>query len=305
VVPAVSLGSTMTIFSKAIHSWGHSMRRSGAEIRWSPTFVNKCILLVVAFIARTASCDLWGIDYSGDVYKINPATGLATFSSTTSIAGTNSLAVNAAGVVFTVGVPKDPPFGVPSALYTLNPVSGGTTLVATLTPLTDCRALAFAPDGTLYAISHRLTDDAHELVKINLTSGAVSVIGPTHFNLIQALDFSPSGLLYGWDVSRGMMRLNTLTGAATDIAPSTLGNTIGIQSIAFDGSGVLYGGVSSLYRLSTSSDAAVLIGDLNPGSFMDIRGIAFAVPEPATWTLVFVASSIFVVRRKPSFRNCG
>ena len=205
----------------------------------SPVIVNKYLFLVVALAARTASCDLWGIDYGGDVYKISPTTGIATFSATTSIAGTNSLAVNSEGVLYTVSAPKDPPFGIPPALYTVNPMSGATTLVTTLTPLTDCRSLAFAPDGTLYAIRDGVSFDADDyLTKINLSNGVVTDIGPTHFNGIQALDFSPSGLLYGWDLGllRGVLSSRCVGGRPRRspdvqfVEPSTMASRSSVQA---------------------------------------------------------------------------
>src|SRR5438093_1522828 len=77
--------------------------------------------------------------------------------------------------------------------------------------------------------SPTLPDD---LYVIDLANETTTRIGSMGFLGVQGLDYSPSGLLYAWDVSEGLLIVNPITGAATDVN-SSVGGTGAIQSIVF------------------------------------------------------------------------
>jgi hypothetical protein len=235
------------------------------------------LLATVLPMPSFAAAKIWAVEYSGNVYSIDSATGGGSVVATSNLPGANAIADDANGALFTV---VSPGFGVRPALFTLNPQTGAGTLVTTLSPgVLDCRALAFAPDGTLFAISdggYEGTPNEHDrLVKIDLSTGLITNVGLTGFRAIQGMDFAPDGTLYGWDVGQGLLILNVLSGAATDVKPVGF-ETIDIQSIAFDRAGVLFGCRDSLYTVDPTTGTSTLVGQ---GNYSDIRGIAILIPE--------------------------
>jgi len=97
-------------------------------------------------------------------------------------------------------------------------------------PRTLSNDVAFAPNGTLYAISN--TD---ELVTINIWNGAVTAVMPVPG--LETLVFTPSGVLYAASQS-ALYTIDLTAHTTTEIGPyGTLGNA---QNIRFDASGNLY-----------------------------------------------------------------
>jgi hypothetical protein len=147
----------------------------------------------------------------------------------------------------------------------------------------DIRGLSFDHTNRLFAAVNRndaqgsptLPDD---LYVIDLKSESTTRIGSLGFLGVEGLDFSPSGLLYAWDVSAGLLLVDPNTAAAVDLNPRIAG-TDEIQSIVFAPDGRLFGARQQLFSINPANGAYNSIGVKNGP---DIRGIEWIVPEPAT-----------------------
>ncbi|MCX5888513.1 MAG: hypothetical protein NTY36_03575 [Deltaproteobacteria bacterium] len=215
-------------------------------------------------------------DYTNSpVVGINQATGTGYTIGPSGYSRLNSLAKDKNGLLYSVSSGQ---------LITINPNTGQGTPIAALSFPTyppDVRGLAFSPTGVLYAINCRPGSGLppHDLYTIDPTTGAGTYIGPNdHDGLtfgIQDIAFSPDGILYGWDVTKGLVTIDTATGYAT-ANPGWVG-TADIQGIAFAPDGTLYGAGNGLYKINTTTGAYTLVGS---GGYTDVRGIAFVTVLP-------------------------
>jgi len=159
-----------------------------------------------------------------------------------------------------------------SSLITINPTSGVGALVASLTlePPDDVRAIAFSPGGTLYAsIGQCYTDLDDELHIINPASGVTTYVG-TMVEAVQALDFSDAtGVLYGWDLTNGLITIDPATGAVSDVNPAVVGEFIQSLVVRPDGS-MLGASTTALYSIDSVTGNQTLIGS---NGMTSVRGI--------------------------------
>jgi hypothetical protein len=116
------------------------------------------------------------------------------------------------GITFTYSEPPNP-----SYLYTINKSTGVATNQRS-TGVVRMVGLARAPGdpNTAYAIN--TFNGAHNLYRINIVTGASTLIGDTHIGLTEGdLAFAPDGILYAISFTGGTLyRINTATGAATN-----------------------------------------------------------------------------------------
>ena len=116
-------------------------------------------------------------------------------------------------------------------LYTIDPTTGEATLVGGTTSDFGGGGLAASPGGTLYNTPDGVTGSpGGHLVTVNKTTGDPTVVGllsggPTP-QIINAMDFDRSGMLFGVQTDRGsptsthLVLINTSTAGLTDIGPS-------------------------------------------------------------------------------------
>lgn len=108
----------------------------------------------------------------------------------------------------------------PSSLYTVDPVSGATTLIGA-TGFSHVTGIDFHPTtGILYGV---VSNDSlqQDLITINSSTGAGTVVGPTG-NQIPDITIGPDGVLRGWsELSDDPIVINQSTGAVT-VTPSDL-----------------------------------------------------------------------------------
>jgi hypothetical protein len=150
----------------------------------------------------------------------------------------------------------------------------------------DVRGVAYAPDweGGIVAINSR-TDlpNSTDLYYIDFTYDPAFITRVNNLQSplpnVQSITFSPGGILYGWDIgSYGLIRIDSSTGAWTDVNPAIAG-TVGIQSIAFAPDGALYGAgrlpgeFDKLYLIDKFTGAYSLVGEASSG--FNVRGIEF------------------------------
>tara|TARA_R110002072_G_scaffold228234_12_gene385385 strand:- start:18238 stop:19314 length:1077 start_codon:yes stop_codon:yes gene_type:complete len=214
------------------------------------------LLLAAAFAAPIATAqDMIAVSWSGAVYALDSFAGTATLLGNGAF-GQNSLARDDLG-----GLWSTERVGLTYSLTSIDPATGAAT---TVTPnFADLRAMASAGGSLLWGIEDTGAD---QLVKIDVTTSQVTTIGPTGYSAIQCLA-TLGGVMYAWDNNSGLLTIDPLTGAATDI-DVTVGGNGDMQWLARRSDGKLVGGNNALYEIDILTGNAVVIG----GSFPDFRG---------------------------------
>lgn len=226
---------------------------------------------------------LVGCDIHGSFFKIDTSNGIGVAIGSTGFIGTNSLARDGSGTLYSES----------NGLIRIDSNTGKGTLVVKLQPPRDVRALAFSPTGVLYAI-HNGADlggisAPDDLITIDVTNGATTIIGNTGRSGLQGLAFASNGTLYGWDIAYGLVTINLASGAATLVNPAVKpGSVADLQSIAFAPNGTLYGAREKLYTVALSNGATTSVGC---GGYTDIRGIEF-LKEKDKWEIVRTPSTL-------------
>jgi Ca2+-binding RTX toxin-like protein len=248
-------------------------------------------------ITASAEAAVISIGYStvsGTVTRMNVVSGTRTSIGFSGIPRLNSLARDIHGTFWSVGGNAKVsgvcnPGGV-DYLVTIDPNTGAGTerkaLPSDLAGCTDIRALAFSPANSLFAINDGGNSaNGDVLYVIDTLSGNVTAIGGTGRFGLQALSFSSSGTLYGYDLGGlGLVTIDTSTGGVTDIDPVVNG-TLDVQTIAFSPDGRLYGGGErSLYQINLDTGEGELIHTTGVG-----RGMAFLGDLPPV-TLTIAAT---------------
>jgi hypothetical protein len=141
-------------------------------------------------------------------------------------------------------------------------------LVATVAAFFAGEALAL-PFG--YSVRSDLDDNMY---RIDLATGAATLLGPTGFADVEGLAIGPTGTLYGIDdATDQLLTCSTTTGACTVVGP--LGVTITDMGLSFGPDGVLYMAVDAptpeqLFRINVATGAATAIGPQG----QDVTGLA-------------------------------
>ncbi|VAX42772.1 hypothetical protein MNBD_PLANCTO03-999, partial [hydrothermal vent metagenome] len=114
-------------------------------------------------------------------------------------------------------------------LRTVDPDTGETTLFLPVSGATRIEALAFAPDGTLYAVGSAGNNRRSRLLfTIDTETGAASQIGAMGVDDVDTLVFGPDGFLYGNDETgssgtANILRIDPATGAVEQLGDPGLG----------------------------------------------------------------------------------
>jgi hypothetical protein len=161
-------------------------------------------------------------------------------------------------------------------LITINPATGAGTVVGNMGAGIAVPALAVDPTtGTMYAGQGGGTPNIYT---VNPATGAATLVGDTGLGLaaVGGLDFRSDGTLFaavnivgdGGTGSDHLATINKATGAATVIGP--FGAVEGIEGIAFDSSGTLWGsrsargaaGAPGLYRIDPATGTATFVAPI-------------------------------------------
>ena len=272
-------------------------RKARVQSRWlaAPALV---IALLVAgdFVlgARISQAQvLWGSSSKlatnpSSVFTIDRTTGLAT------LVGATGLGDGVGGIRF------DPQSGTlygilgsactGARLITIDTATGAGTVIGTLVGAGfdggtgvfcggGSDALAFAPDGTLYAGGYIF--GATSLLKIEKSTGAVLEAHPTPVHLT-GLAFDPSGALWASHGNSSFtFELHTIDPATgAQISTLTLSEQVIVSDLAFAADGTLYASLPSENKLATVDTATGLVTRI--GSFGSaagrISGLALSSP---------------------------
>ena len=214
--------------------------------------------------------------HPGSLFKINPATGAATFIGSTGINSDR-------GVPEVSGIAFDPTTGVlygitgsacsGARLITINTSTGAGTLVGTIvgpgfdatTGPSGCPggsdALAFSSDGTLYAggWNGNGSTTGGALLRVDKSNGAVLAVYRTTNGIhLAGLVFDDSGVLWASRGGNGPGQIHTINPAdgqtlstlALKTATGTADNAI-VSDLAFGPAGKLYASLPSENQLAT------------------------------------------------------
>ncbi len=146
-------------------------------------------------------------------------------------------------------------FNGAAQLIRIDPGNGTWTVTATLPH--SPHSLATASGTGLYAAA------ASMLLHIDTATGVMTAIGDTGLADLGAI-VTLGNQLYGWDRLLGLVVLDPLTGAATDVNPMIGGGTLatsGIDWMAVRNDGVMVGGTSPLrFTFDMASGIAQFVG---------------------------------------------
>jgi len=253
----------------------------------------------------------------GELYILNPATGAAV----QNVGPLNdSLAVNypVTGLAFNpingflYGSTGNSVAGTAAKLIRINPVTAQVTVIGSFnagpvntggTPAT-MADLEFDSAGNLYGVG---SIGGPQVYSINTGTGQATVIGGTGLTSTSGggLAISAGSIFYGTPTSSRFGTYNTVSGAFSNIAAPTLPVGGAYAALSFNENGILYGldlGPSSallVTHLVTINPANGAVTDLGQ-SVTALDGIAFAVPEPGTMSLLLcgIAGLLITARHR-------
>jgi hypothetical protein len=267
-----------------------------------PSFRNltPTVLFVSLAIAAPANASqLWGV-YSGGAPFI-------TLNAVNILTGAVSAGINitATGTASVDDMASDP-IRDPSTIWAVRSPLAGNQLVG-VNPFTQT-ITATVPVSVVASLIRSLAIDpttgffygatTTNLYRIDKTSGATTLVGPTSLPVDRALGFDAQGNLYGISGSTNFVAVDKSNGATSVI------KDLGLQldDLAADpATGTMYAlgngtAAYSLYKINVTSGALTTVGTSLPRP----AGMAFTnAPEPATWTLAAIAiATILAARRR-------
>jgi len=239
-------------------------------------------------LANAQTCpSLLGIDSTGlttsTLWDINPATGVASNPRTVS-GGANRaphcIDFSPAGVLYGLSLGG---VGIPASgqLFTINPTSGATTLVANLSQYVNVEGdIAFDPTtGILYAV-----DGVGPLYTINTSTGVCTTVGTLPLDLpggadYSGLGFDNTGQLYVWSqfgsVLRAVNKANATIQSTVFLAPFPGGS---VGDVVFD--------PGTNKCLLGGNPSGGILSSCNPATGV-VTPIGSVAPMAGVWSLTF------------------
>jgi hypothetical protein len=117
-------------------------------------------------------------------------------------------------------------------LRTIDPSTGATMLIGPITGATYIEGMAFAPDGTLYAVGNVDSRFSRKLYTIDTTTAAATLLHSLAVSDIDCLAWGYDGFVYGADADgreADLFRIDPATGAVT--VPGNTG-IVGVDGMA-------------------------------------------------------------------------
>ena len=276
-----------------------------SSLRFRVAFLS-CVLLVAVPVAQAGfvPVDLVAIDWdAGDLYHVSTSDATLSFIGNTGLSelGFGALELGNDGSLYGITM------GQEASLYRIDPNDASVTRIGPLGVSLFEGGLAFAPDGTAYAVSSGFETDPG-LVSIDLATGQateIGLLGARHD--INGLGWRSDGMLVGLDrVDGALLAIDPVTAAVThvaDIQPAiggvggmALGQDFGFFATA--GPGHFNPGSNGLYSFDPFTGDHVLVGDFDSTiTGWGISGLA-VIPEPATLMLLALGGVGLVSRRR-------
>lgn len=215
--------------------------------------------------AALAGNDIVAVSWGGNTYAIDSATGAGVLLGASGFSQLNASAVGPDGTFYaSSGLTT-------TSIISIDTNTGVGTLVTT-TDVTSSRGMAFGTDGTLFVAEDNGFGSPDMLHTLDLGTGNKTPVGSMVFTGVQGLAVDPtSGRMYAWDVTAGLLSVNTITGEATDVNPN-VGGDGNVQGLSFDAAGTLFGGRDSLFTIDLATGVTTLVGS---GGYSDARGMDF------------------------------
>lgn len=254
----------------------------------------------VYFSASTASADLFGITWEGELLRIDETNGTGSVIRSVSVTAPNSLVSSGNGHLYTTGGR-----GL-DRLIRIDPTTGNVVKRRNMNA-GDFRGITFSPTGELYAAKSlfQVAEGGFQtqLACIDITTGEVTNVGSPLDLSLGAIAFDAAGTLFAWDTGAsghgdglGLVTLAPDGSGYTDVN-AAVGTPLDtdIQALCFGPDGTLYGSSERLFAIDPISGDWTPIGD--PYDW-DIRGLTFAtVPEPQSYFLIATAGAALWRRR--------
>lgn len=167
-------------------------------------------------LALSPGGQLFGTDTGGLLYSLNPTTAAPTLIG-------NTLKGNIEGLDYNGTTLLGASFSSPTTIFSVNTSNASTTNIVTATSSTGVPRTMAVLDSNNILISGQVPS-TNTLIRINLTTGAVTTIGTmaVHGSQFAAMDFASDGNLYGLDNDGTVWRIDPNTAAVT-----LIGNTGG------------------------------------------------------------------------------
>jgi len=239
---------------------------------------------------------LWGLSARADavyvtgnggtgLFVVNSSTGAGTFIGNFGFKGVLTDSFDSKGNLYVIIKGGS----TASQLATVNLLTGAATPIGSATGIAGLVAMEFAPDGTLYAASLGTND----LYSVNLTTGAVTVIGGLGFTEVMDLAWDPfNDTMYAIASSGApgtgsfLYSLNLGTGAGTLVTTITANDCL--MGLTIDSADQFLSmdqcdSNSPLFQIDPANGALTNLGNTGIGASM---GAATQTPEPATVLLL-------------------
>lgn len=230
----------------------------------NPVSVLACMLAAVP-MANLGAQEIMSID-AGRVYWIDPHDGsvVRTGQAVGNQGAWSGMARDSSGRV----VGSSGYTWLPFAIYEIHPVTGQTQFICQ-TGLLGLTSISFGPGDALYGLNNPNGSGLGilDLVQIDLSTGATTVVGSTGFNTCGTLAYG-QGFFWAYESGYdgvGLIRIDPLTGLGTDVNPSLRGPNDLVDSICFSDDGVLYLLDFGLWIMDTVTGVPAFVGHI-PGA---------------------------------------
>lgn len=229
----------------------------------------------IEFYTATTPCDLVRVDTNTGTQTTIGRLGVSV----------EALAFNTAGDLYASVQPGVcGVHGRASHLARINPSTAEVEIIGAF-GFGDVEALAFRPDGTLFAASAR----SDNLFEVDLTTGVGTNVGFLGFPFIGDIEFLNNSSLVGSDISGGgggtstFIAIDQATGAGTTIGAINFntveGLTLGPDGMLYGLSDTLGGGAGAIISIDPNTGAGTFVQAVQSSGFRDALA-ARKVPTP-------------------------